>query len=185
MRWCHLWRWMRCLVPVKLDIYQNKIWCNIVQTDDASIILGQPWLAKRKVTIDSYSNSCSFVYNGKKVIVIFSKPKPVIPKKKDAINNKGLSTSSPKELKKEANKEPTLVDRHYGGCWEHSVWAAWETYLCSTITYRAIIKSLNLIRHPLINIIGQDCTRVDIDLAFTSSSTSQALTITSRTVLLR
>ena len=79
----------RCLVPLQLVGYRDKIWCDIIAMDVGSIILGRPWLFDVDATIFGKSNSCVFTFEGRKIRI-----NPVEPKQKPAPkNNKATCTS--------------------------------------------------------------------------------------------
>ncbi|KAG6725272.1 hypothetical protein I3842_02G025100 [Carya illinoinensis] len=67
----------RCLVPIQFLEYKEHIWCDVIPMDVGHVILGRPWLFDLDVTIHGCSNSCSFVYNGKKIRLNHLPPKPV------------------------------------------------------------------------------------------------------------
>lgn len=67
--------------------------------DVGHIILGRPWLFDLDVTIYGRSNSCSFVFNGKKIHLNPLPPKPVSPlDTKKSGERKGLHIISPTEF---------------------------------------------------------------------------------------
>ncbi|XP_022880942.1 uncharacterized protein LOC111398247 [Olea europaea var. sylvestris] len=66
----------RCLVPIQFLEYKDHIWCDVISMDVGHIILGRPWLFDLDVTIYGRSNSCSFVFNGKKIYFNPLPPKP-------------------------------------------------------------------------------------------------------------
>ena len=57
----------RCLVPIHIAGYEDNIWCDVVNMDVGSIILGRPWLFDLNVTLYGKSNSCSFLHKGRKI----------------------------------------------------------------------------------------------------------------------
>ena len=59
--------------------------------DVGHIILGRPWLYDLDVTLHRRSNSCSFLFEGKKIVF-----NPDIRKKTEAPKAKGLNVISPK-----------------------------------------------------------------------------------------
>ncbi|KAG2717127.1 hypothetical protein I3760_03G158600 [Carya illinoinensis] len=67
----------RCLVPLQFLEYKEHIWCDVIPMDVSHVILGWPWLFDLDVTIHGCSNSCSFVFNGKKIHLNPLPPKPV------------------------------------------------------------------------------------------------------------
>ncbi|XP_050278134.1 uncharacterized protein LOC126719644 [Quercus robur] len=69
--------------------------------DVGHIILGRPWLYDLDVTLHGRSNSCSFMFEGKKIVLNPLKPKPIdISKKTEAPKAKGLNIISPKAFEK-------------------------------------------------------------------------------------
>ncbi|XP_035551749.1 uncharacterized protein LOC118349905 [Juglans regia] len=68
----------RCLVPIQFLEYKDRIWCDVIPMDVGHVILGRPWLFDLDVTIHGRSNSCSFVFNGKKIHLNPLPPKPVV-----------------------------------------------------------------------------------------------------------
>ena len=87
--------------------------------DVGHIILGRPWLYDLDVTLHGRSNSCSFVFEGKKIVLNPLKPKPLdMSKKTEAPKAKGLNIISPKEFEKVAIQESivfVLVARELHG----------------------------------------------------------------------
>ncbi|XP_022869036.1 uncharacterized protein LOC111388534 [Olea europaea var. sylvestris] len=69
--------------------------------DVGHIILGRPWLFDLDVTIYGRSNSCSFVFNGKKIHLNPLPPKPAGPlEMKKSVERKGLHIISPTEFER-------------------------------------------------------------------------------------
>ncbi|XP_035540116.1 uncharacterized protein LOC108983558 [Juglans regia] len=88
----------RCLVPIQFLEYKDHIWCDVIPMDVGHIILGRPWLFDLDVTIHGRSNSCSFVFNGKKIHLNPLPPKPVgLQQTKKIVERKGLNIISPTE----------------------------------------------------------------------------------------
>ncbi|XP_038985543.1 uncharacterized protein LOC120111737 [Phoenix dactylifera] len=81
----------RCLVPIQILSYTDTVWCDVLPMDVGHLILGRPWLFDHDVTIYGRTNSCSFVFQGKKI-----KLNPLRPKTLDKSTNK--SKSKGKEL---------------------------------------------------------------------------------------
>ncbi|XP_022873056.1 uncharacterized protein LOC111391997 [Olea europaea var. sylvestris] len=69
--------------------------------DVGHIILGRPWSFDLDVTIYGQSNSCFFVFNGKKIHLNPLPPKPVGPlETKKSVERKGLHIISPTEFER-------------------------------------------------------------------------------------
>lgn len=64
----------RCLVPLHLATYEDKIWCDVLPMDVAHILLGRPWLYDLDVCNYGRSNTFSFVHDGKKLVLKPAKP---------------------------------------------------------------------------------------------------------------
>ena len=74
--------------------------------DVGHIILGRPWLYDLDVTLHGRSNSCSFMFEGKKIMLNPLKPKPInMSKKTEAPNAKDLNIISPRAFEREAVQE--------------------------------------------------------------------------------
>ncbi|XP_030929438.1 uncharacterized protein LOC115955455 [Quercus lobata] len=74
--------------------------------DVGHIILGRPWLYDLDVTLHGRSNSCLFMFEGKKIVLNPLKPKPIdTSKKKKAPKAKGLNIISPKAFERVAVQE--------------------------------------------------------------------------------
>ena len=71
--------------------------------DVGHIILGRLWLYDLDVTLHGRSNSCSFMFEGKKIVLNPLKPKPIdMSKKTEAPKAKGLNIISPKAFERVA-----------------------------------------------------------------------------------
>ena len=57
----------RCLVPIKIFSYSDEIWYDVVPMDVRHIILDRPWFFYLDVTIYEQSNSCSFLFENKRI----------------------------------------------------------------------------------------------------------------------
>ena len=96
----------RCVVPLQFLTYKAKIWCDVIPMDVGHIILGRPWIYDLDVTLHGRSNSCSFVFEGKKIMLNPLKPKPIeMSKKIEAPKVKGLNIISPKAFERVAIQE--------------------------------------------------------------------------------
>ena len=109
----------RCVVPFQFLNYKAEIWCDIIPMDVGHIILGRPWLYDLDVTLHGRSNSCSFMFEGKKLELNPLKPKPIdMSKKTKAPKAKGLNIISPKAFESVAIQESivfVLVARELHG----------------------------------------------------------------------
>ncbi|XP_022883112.1 uncharacterized protein LOC111399850 [Olea europaea var. sylvestris] len=91
----------RCLVPIQFLENKDHIWCDVILMDVGQIILGRPWLFDLDVTIYGRSNSCSCVFNGKKIHLNPLLPKPVGPlETKKSVERKGLHIISPTKFER-------------------------------------------------------------------------------------
>ena len=54
----------RCLVPFKIWICEDEMWCDIIPMNIAHILLGQPWLFDREVYTDQKRHMHSFEWKG-------------------------------------------------------------------------------------------------------------------------
>jgi len=50
----------QCLVPIDFELYQNKLWYNVITIDVGQIILGRSWLYDKAVTSHGRSDMCRF-----------------------------------------------------------------------------------------------------------------------------
>ena len=109
----------RCVVPFQFLTYKAKIWCDVILMDVGHIILGRPWLYDLDVTFHGRSDSCSFIFEGKKIVLNPLKPKPIdMSKKIEAPKAKGLNIISPKAFERVAVQESivfVLVARELHG----------------------------------------------------------------------
>jgi hypothetical protein len=77
--------------------------------DVEHIILGRPWLYDLDVTLHGRSNSCSFVFEGKKIKLTPLQPKLVeMSKKKEVTAKNGLNIISPNAFESVANQESVV-----------------------------------------------------------------------------
>ena len=99
----------RCVVPLQFLTYKAEIWCDTIPMDVEHIILGRPWLYDLDVTLHGQSNSYSFVFEGKKIVLNPLKPKSIdMNKKKKAPKVKGLNIISPKIFERVAVQESVV-----------------------------------------------------------------------------
>nr|XP_023900366.1 uncharacterized protein LOC112012220 [Quercus suber] len=109
----------RYVVPLQFLTYKAEIWCDVIPMDVGHIILGRTWLYDLDVTLYGRSNSYSFMFEGKKIVLNPLKPKPInMSKKKEAPKAKDLSIISPKAFEKVAIQESivfVLVAREVHG----------------------------------------------------------------------
>ncbi|GFZ18574.1 hypothetical protein Acr_27g0003130 [Actinidia rufa] len=99
----------RCLVPIQRSFPSDKIWCDVVPMDFGHIILGRPWLFDLDVTIYGRSNSCSFLFENKRIKLNPLQPRLASKQKKEnPTNNRGLNITSPKEFEREINDQSIL-----------------------------------------------------------------------------
>ena len=98
----------RCVVPLQFLTYKAEIWCDVIPMDVRNIILGRPWLYDLDVTLHGRSNSCSFMFKGKKIVLL--KPKPIdVSKKTKAPKTKGLNIISPKAFERVVVQESIVL----------------------------------------------------------------------------
>ncbi|KAK8948367.1 hypothetical protein KSP39_PZI006161 [Platanthera zijinensis] len=95
----------RYLVPIQLGRYSDKIWCDVIPTDVAHILLGRPWLYDLDMTYHGRSNTYTFIYGGKRVILKPAKSKEDAPKQpvtsSALIEHKSLHIINRHDFKKE------------------------------------------------------------------------------------
>ena len=96
----------RCVIPFQFLTYKAEIWYDIIPMDVGHIILGRPWLYDLDVTLHGRSNSCSFMIEGKKIVLNPLKPKLIdMSKNTEAPKEKGLNIISLKEFERVAVQE--------------------------------------------------------------------------------
>nr|XP_023920438.1 uncharacterized protein LOC112031968 [Quercus suber] len=96
----------RCVVPLQFLTYKAEIWCDVIPMDVGHIILGRPWLYDLDVALHGRSNSCSFMFEGKKIVLNPLKPRPIdMSKKTESPKVKGLNILSPKAFERIAIQE--------------------------------------------------------------------------------
>uniref|UniRef100_A0A5B7BML6 RNA-directed DNA polymerase n=1 Tax=Davidia involucrata TaxID=16924 RepID=A0A5B7BML6_DAVIN len=64
----------RCLVPIQMGAYSDKVWCDVLPMDVAHILLGRPWLYDMDVLHHGRANTYTFKYGGKTYQLNPSKP---------------------------------------------------------------------------------------------------------------
>ena len=95
----------RCVIPLQFLTYKAKIWCDVIPMDVGHIILGRPWLYDL-VTLHRRSNSYSFVFEGKKIVLNLLKPTPIdMSKKIEVPKVKGLNIINLKAFERVAIQE--------------------------------------------------------------------------------
>ena len=81
----------------------------MIPIDVGHIILGRPWLYDLDVTLHGRSNSSSFVFEGKKIVLNPLKPKAInMSKKKEVAKAKGLNIISSKAFERVAIQESVV-----------------------------------------------------------------------------
>ncbi|KAK8916805.1 hypothetical protein KSP39_PZI022608 [Platanthera zijinensis] len=80
----------RCLVSITIGPYTDKIWCDVMPMDVCHVLLGRPWLYDRDVLIHGRSNTCSFLLDGKRVVL-----NPVRPTTPTSRTNSSAKESLP------------------------------------------------------------------------------------------
>ena len=79
------------------SLLKDEIWCDVTPMDVWHIILGRPRLYNLDVNLYGRTNSFSFVFKSKKIMLTPLKPKPIdMSKNKDVTKVKGLNIISPK-----------------------------------------------------------------------------------------
>ncbi|CAM8940314.1 unnamed protein product [Rhodiola kirilowii] len=64
----------RVLVSFSIGVsYINEIYCDVVSTDVCHLLLGRPWQFDRYVVHDDRTNTYSFLFRGKKIMLVPSK----------------------------------------------------------------------------------------------------------------
>ncbi|KAK8938735.1 hypothetical protein KSP39_PZI011547 [Platanthera zijinensis] len=94
----------RCLVPLTLKNYVDKVWCDVIPMDVCHVLLGRPWLYDYDVTHFGRANTYEFKFNGKTIVLKPSPPKDPSLASKDTIvpvEKKTISLISRKELERE------------------------------------------------------------------------------------
>ena len=96
----------KCVVPLQFLTYKVEIWCDVIPMDVGYTILGRPWVYDLDVTLHGQSNSCLFMFEGKKIVLNPLKPKPIdMSKKTEALKAKGMNIISPKAFERVAIQE--------------------------------------------------------------------------------
>ena len=57
--------------------YHDAIYCDVVPMDACHLLLGRPWQYDHTVQHDGRSNTYSFMFRGKKIVLVPNKPKEV------------------------------------------------------------------------------------------------------------
>jgi hypothetical protein len=50
--------------------YKDQIWCDVVSMDACHLLLGRPWLYDRHVMYDGFLNTCTFIFNSIRVVLL-------------------------------------------------------------------------------------------------------------------
>ncbi|KAG5230103.1 hypothetical protein IMY05_015G0066000 [Salix suchowensis] len=53
---------------------KDQMWCDVVEMDACHLLLGRSWQYDRRVYHDGFKNTYSFVFNGKKIVLLPGKP---------------------------------------------------------------------------------------------------------------
>ncbi|PKU80217.1 RNA-directed DNA polymerase [Dendrobium catenatum] len=59
----------RCLVKFSIGTFEEQVWCDVVPMDACHLLLGRPWQFDRKTIHDGETNTYSFKYNNKKILL--------------------------------------------------------------------------------------------------------------------
>jgi len=51
-------------------IYKDQVWCDVVSMDVCHLLLGRPWLYDRRVMYDGFLNTCTFMFNSTRVVLL-------------------------------------------------------------------------------------------------------------------
>lgn len=82
----------RCLVPITMGGYHERVWCDVLPMDVAKILLGRPWIYDHDVTHYGKNNTYVFRHNGKTMTLMPIRPKEVTSgKTKEAPKPRGQS----------------------------------------------------------------------------------------------
>ena len=61
----------RSLVSFSINAtYKDHIWCDVVSMDACHLLLGRPWLYDRHVMYDGFLNTCTFMFNSIRVVLL-------------------------------------------------------------------------------------------------------------------
>jgi len=50
--------------------YEDQIWCDVVSMDACHLLLGKPWLYDQHVMYDGFLNTCTFIFNSIRVVLL-------------------------------------------------------------------------------------------------------------------
>ncbi|XP_018633763.1 uncharacterized protein [Nicotiana tomentosiformis] len=68
----------QCLVSFSIGkIYKDKIWCDVVNTDDCHLLLRRPWVYDKCAKYDENLNTYSFTEDGCKIILVLLNSKEI------------------------------------------------------------------------------------------------------------
>ncbi|GER55636.1 retrotransposon protein [Striga asiatica] len=71
-----------CRVLVQFFIgskYRDSVWCDVVPMDACYLLLGRPWQFDRAVAFDGHLNTYSFMFEGVRLVLHPSPPRPLPP----------------------------------------------------------------------------------------------------------
>ncbi len=102
----------RCLVPIQFLSYKDEIWCDCLPMDVGQVILGRPWLYDRDVTLHGRSNSCSFMFQGRKIVLNSLPPREPASTKKSATlrKDKSLHIITSNEVMKDIDSQSPVFN---------------------------------------------------------------------------
>ncbi|XP_078433680.1 uncharacterized protein LOC144704972 [Wolffia australiana] len=84
---------MKCYVPLKMSMYDEKVLCDVLPMKIGSIILGRPWLYDHDVQLSGRANMCSFIYGGRRLIWYPSVRLPSFPMQSTTAPPRATSTA--------------------------------------------------------------------------------------------
>ncbi|KAJ0962545.1 hypothetical protein J5N97_027667 [Dioscorea zingiberensis] len=101
----------RCLVPLQMGNYSDKVWCDVLPMDIAHILLGRPWLYDLDVTHHGRANTYVFMHKSKSIMLT-----PALPKSRNEppkaspihVAKKPLTLLTPKAFAQESTSSGIL-----------------------------------------------------------------------------